>query len=251
MRPRCSPFILFPFVLIVVLVSCKKDHTVPPPPGPKIKTEWSGDDVRTYTYNSKGNVSQIVMSLYGKYDYAYTDTGIVVSFYDTTGAFKGKTIYKLDANGRAASSYNTYAASDKVNYTYTAAGQLLSSTTVRTLPGQPTRIWASSYYYTNNNLDSVTGNYNNGSTVTHSVASRYDEYYTDKVSTFGNDNFGQAFLGVSSKNPVKAARDIGADSQGNMPQTNYSYEYDAQNNITKVLHTWGNSTFPSLFYDYY
>jgi hypothetical protein len=190
------------------------------------------------------------MVLYGKYVYNYTDTGIVINYYDTTSAFKGKTVYKLGANGRAISSYSSYS-SDQSSYTYNSAGQLAISSSVRTLPGQPTRRWDYSYYYTNSNLDSEIVSYNDGFTTTVSAYAYYDEYYTDKLNTLGNDNYGQAFLGVSSKNPAKVARDIGHDSYGNYPQTNYSFEYDAKNQITKQLHTWGTSSLTPISFTYY
>ena len=252
MQSSCTQLTLFPFALVLLLASCKKDHTEPPPPPvSKVKTIAAGNDTRTYSYDSKGRVSEILLALYGKYEYAYADTGIVISFYDTTGAYKGKQVYKLGSKGLAVSTYSSFSTSDQTTYTYTPSGQLSTASTVRTLTGQPTRRWDYFYYYTNNNLDSELISYNNGSTVTNSVYAYYDQYYTDKTNTLGNANYGQAFLGASSKNPVSAARDIGSDSQGNMPQTNYSYEYDAQGNITKVLHTWGSSSFAPISYTYY
>lgn len=57
------------------------------------------------------------------------------------------------------------------------------------------------------------------------------EYNTDKVNTLGNDFFGKAHLGVSSKNPIK--REISHSSAGNLT-TDYEYEYDEECYITKV-----------------
>jgi len=253
MQSRCTQLTLLLFVLIS-LVACKKDHTPPAPPAPpvvKVKTIAAGTVLNTYFYDNKGRVARIEFDGYGKTEYIYADTGIVVSFYDTTGAFKGKEVYKLGANGLAVSSYNSNTTTDQYVYTYTSSGQLSTSSTIRTLAGPLIRRWDYSYYYTNNNLDSTLVSYTNGSSVTKSVYAYYDEYYTDKTNTTGNDNLGQAFRGASSKNPVKAARDIGMDSQGNMPQTNYSYEYDVQGNITKVLHVWGSSPFTPVIYTYY
>ncbi|HMH20174.1 MAG TPA: hypothetical protein VK563_00290 [Puia sp.] len=247
--------IALPFIFIFMIYSCKKDAhppTDPPgPPAPKVKTIIAGNDIRTYTYDSKGRVSQIVLDHYGRYDYAYTDTSVGISFYDTTQVFTGKEVYKLNTKGLATSSSNTYLTSDLNLYTYTSAGQLLTFTTIRTLSNQPAIRWDYTYFYTNNNLDSVKFSLDDGSSVTTGAKYYYDAYFTDVTNTLGNVNYGQAFLGLSSKNPVKLARDIGHDNTGDYPQTSYNYEYDTQNRITKSQEIWGTSSFTPVAYTWY
>jgi len=247
-------FLLLPCIGLLLAISCKKeDHSPTPPPVvvPKVKTVTAGNDIRNFFYDSKGRVIKIGYALYGRGEYAYTDTGIVVSFYDTLNQFQYKQVYKIGADGRALGYINPALFNDQLSYTYTSGGQLLTGTELRTLPGQPVYRWQTQYYYTNSNLDSsivtltADGSFGGGSAL------YYDSYYTDKPNTLGNDNYGQAFLGVSSKNPVKDARDIGHDNLGNYPATNYVYEYDSLNRITKSTEYEGNSGFAPIMYTYY
>jgi len=233
--------------------SCKKDnHNTPPPPPaiPKIKTEWANNDVRTYSYDDKGRVTKIVYSLYGWDEYAYTDTGVVINHYDTTNTWTYKMLYKLDSKGLAILSTSTTSTSDTSTYAYTTDGYCLTKTVTRTLTAQPLRSWAYHYFYTNNNLDSIIETYTQGAS-SNSIGTYYDSYFTDKTNTIGNDNFGQSFLGKSSKNPFNAARDIGHTNDGTYPQTNYVYEYDSLSRIIKQTEHEGNSSFTTLNFTYY
>jgi hypothetical protein len=238
-------------VVVSLFASCKKSEDAPPPPpAPRIKTVTAGTDVRTFFYDSKGRVTQIVLDQYGKQEFAYADTGVTISSYDLTGALQGKTFYKTGANGLAISATSTFSPSDKIDFSYNAAGQLLTSNVTRTLASQPTRHWDYYYYYSNSNLDSLKVTFSEGSS-SNSIMTYYDAYYTDKLNTLGNENYGQPFLGASSKNIIKVARDIGSDNQGNMPSCDYKYEYDATGRITKQMKYEGTSAFMPLSFTYY
>jgi len=251
MQLRNNPLIPL-FIGFLLMAACKKDDqkAPSPPPIPKIRTVSSGNDLRTYTYDSKGRVTRIVYSLYGRDEYAYSGSTVTRKFYDLADTVTSVMVYILDANGRATGYTSPSSTSDVITYTYNADGQLSTGNTHRTLAGEPERNWHYTYHYTNKNLDSIVITYTDGGSPTASYT-YYDEYYTDKVSTIGNDNYGLSFLGAGSRNPPKVARDIGHDSQGNYPQTTYQYEYDSLNRITQQLHYWGSSSFPPVSFTYY
>ena len=248
MRLRRNLLFLLPFISLPIVISCKKEsHQPPPPQAPKIKTVTAGKDIRNYFYDDKGRVTKIMLVLYGRNEYAYTDTGVVISYYDTTGKSTGKIVYKLNGRGEMISNTSSFSPSSQNSYQYTSAGQLLSATSILPLSGGGSNRWDYHYYYTGSNLDSIISTFNNaGGSNTY-----YDEYYTDKINTIGNDNYGQSFLGMSSKNPVKLARDIGSSGPGNYPQTSYTYEYDSLDRIVVQRHFWGTSAFTPISFTYY
>ena len=251
MQLRHNPLIPL-FIGFLLLAACKKDdQKAPSPPSiPKIRTVSSGNDLRTYTYDSKGRVTRIVYSLYGRDEYAYSGSTVTRKFYDLADTVASTMIYTLDANGRATGYTSPASTYDVITYSYNGDGQLSAYHITRTIVAEPVRNWDYAYHYTNRNLDSIVITYTDGGSPAVSYE-YYDEYYTDKISTIGNDNYGQSFLGSGSKNPVKAARDIGHDSQGNYPQTTYQYEFDSLNRITKQLHYWGTSSFAPISFTYY
>ena len=252
MQLRQSPLILLSIGLTLLVASCKKDDqkATSPPSIPKIRTVSSGNDLRTYTYDSKGRVSRIVYSLYGRDEYSYSGNTVTRKFYDLADTITSAMVYTLDANGRVAGITSSPSSNDVNAYSYNGDGQLSAYNITRTIPGDPVRIWNYVYHYTSKNLDSIVTTYTDGGGPAFSYT-YYDEYYTDKISTIGNDNYGLSFLGSGSKNPVKTARDIGHDSQGYYPQTTYQYEYDSLNRITKQLHHWGSSSFAPISFTYY
>lgn len=255
MQVHKTPCILVSIAGLLLFMACKKDNhdASSHPKVPLIRTVFamagSDSDLRTYSYDVQGRVTKIVYRLYGTGYYAYTDTGVVNTFYNLKDSLTGTTVYKLNASGRAISFYESYSPSDAFSSTFNANGQLSTTTEVRTLTGQPVRTWVTSYTYTGRNLDSSIEVYSYNGT-SNSSAMYYDEYYTDKTSTIGNDNYGQSWLGGNSANPVKAARDIGS-SGGVYPETTYQYEYDSLGRITKQMHFWGSSQFTPIYFTYY
>jgi hypothetical protein len=243
---------VLPFTVLSLMVACKKDAHQDPikPLAPRIKTVSFDNDLRTYTYDSKGRVTKIVFSLYGRDEYSYTNTAITRTHYDLADTVTSAYVYKLDAKGMAIGFTSTSTPDYIYAMSYTAAGELSTNNEIHSKAGQPDRSWDKTYYYTNNNLDSVATAYNDG-TNTSTVKDYFDEYYTDKVNTIGNDNYGQAWLGASSRNALKAARDIGSDNTGFQPQTTYQYEYDSQSRITKQLRFEGSSAFSPIIFTYY
>ncbi|HVU58422.1 MAG TPA: hypothetical protein VHD83_25350 [Puia sp.] len=258
MQSHKTPCILLSIVGVLLFIACKKDnHDATPPPVPKIpliKTVFamagSDSDLRTYSYDAQSRVTKIVYSLYGTGRYAYTDTGIVYTFYNLNDSLTSTTVYKQDAHGKAISFLESTSPSDIFTSTFNSDGQLSTSTEVRTLTGQPVRTWATTFHYTNKNLDSSIEVYTYNGT-SNASPTYYDDYYTDKISTIGNDNYGQGWLGSGSKNPVKAARDIGTSGGGVYPETTYQYEYDSVGRITKQMHFWGSSQFAPIYFTYY
>lgn len=246
--------LLFSFSFLL-FVSCNKksDKQSQPsfPSVPKIKTIQANNDLRTYTYDDKGRVIKIVYSLYGRDEYAYTDTGIVINSYDTSNAYKGTEVYKLDGQGRAIQYTESYSPEDVVTFTYNGTGEVLSKVTTRTIPGDPLRIWNTQYYYTSNNLDSIITKFTEGGIPSGSSAEYYDEYFAGITSTITNYNYGQYYLGAQTKGPIKTARDIGETGTGEYPTTTYDYEYDPQGRITVQHHHWNTSSFPDINFTYY
>ncbi|MDP4148217.1 MAG: hypothetical protein Q8927_08870 [Bacteroidota bacterium] len=253
MKP--TPVILLLFCALLTYSACKKDnHQPPPPPVPKVKTVSWLNYVYTYTYDNQGRQIRADYNAAGQKTYAtytYNDTAVISNYFDTAGKMTYQTIYKLGANGMVAAFYQAGATNDQTVIDYTPQKQLHSKTETRILPGDPNRIWSSLYYYTGANLDSIVETYNQNPPGSPATYTYYDAYYTDQINTVGNANYGQAWLGSSSANPVKLARDIGHDGTGNYPQTSYTYDYDSLGRIVKQYHMWGSSSFPAVSYTYY
>lgn len=215
-------------------MACKKDGHGPAAAGARIKSITSDGGSQTYTYDSRGRASKIIVSSYGKIEYTYTDTGIVLKSYDEHDSLWAVGFYKLDAHGRAISYTESDEPYNKFFFSYNADGQQSTFIIVDNTPGRPKDSAAFNYYYANRNLDSMVRVDKNGSVVTRTVE-YYDEYYTDKINTTGNENTGAAWLGSSSRNPLKTARDLGKDANGHYPQSTFAYEYDAQGRITREV----------------
>jgi YD repeat-containing protein len=255
MQIRKPWFLLLSCFTLLFFISCNKKSDKQSGPSypnvPKIKTESANNDLRTFSYDNMGRLTKIVYSLYGRDEYSYTDTGVVINSYDTTNTYKGKQVYKLDGLGRAIQYTESYSPEDVVTYTYNGSGEVLSKVTTRTIPGDPLRVWNTQYYYTASNLDSVITNFTEGGVPSGTSALYYDEYFTGITSTITNYNFGQYFLGVQTKGPIKTARDIGETGSGDYPTTTYDYDYDPQGRITVQHHHWNTSSFPDLSFTYY
>lgn len=236
-------------------MACKKDgHGVPAASVPRVRTltttNGSSVEVKTYSYDNKGRLVLVESSLHGKDMYFYTDTGIIRKMYNQNDTLVYAAVYTLNSRGLTTGytiKGNTY---DNYTSTYNADGQLSDFSDVQTVPGQPKDVWSYHCYYSNGNMDSIvyTDRYD---TVVRRDADYYDAYFTDVANTVGNDNFGLGWMGHSSKNPVKVARDLGLDGSGHRLQATFEYQYDSLGRITRQTRIRTGATYPTYSYTYY
>jgi len=98
MQVHKTPCILLSIAGLILFIACKKDnHDAPHHPNvPLIRTVFamagSDSDLRTYSYDVQGRVTKIVYRLYGTGYYAYTDTGIVNTFYNLKDSLDRKSV---------------------------------------------------------------------------------------------------------------------------------------------------------------
>jgi len=252
MQFRKRSFLLIPVTSLFLLAGCKKDEQkIPPPVIPKVKTLTKDNNVQTYSYDSKGRVTKVDYGPNRRDEYAYTDTSVVYNSYDAQNILQLTTNYKLNDRGFAISSTSNSPFTESTTFAYASDAQPLTNVLTRTIQNGPVIKFTTQSYYTNSILDSIVGIMTTDNLFSGSSNYYYDEYFTDKINTVGNVNLGQQWLGLSSKHPVKTARDIGHDNNWFYTQTTYTYEYDSLNRITVVHHYNGTDEYPPTSYTYY
>ena len=220
-----------PFLLLLAFAACKKNAGSSPPPAPTVNdtriASWqvTGSISENYTYDSK---NRITSAAYNGYDqntiYTYTDSTVKEQYIKTsTGAPIYTNIYKLNNKGLAVSQADTSATDYLWSYEYTSSGYLARSTQTQLSTGY---VWNDyRYYYTNDVNDSIILYRNNAWTLAY-----YYQYYTDKINSLDNLNFGLTFLGRKDRLPVKMAVRW---SPTYTDTTRYSYTFDAKQNISQ------------------
>ncbi len=228
-------------LILLFCFGCKKDDVCNPTASKHIVSEITDSGLAAqYEYEPDGRIKRMVTG---------GGTDITVEYVSN---FKSPFIYNeaidglkiLDKSGNISGLY-VFASRQ-----YEPSGPILGPTSTRTqaISYESTSILQSFEYNSNGNLTKVITknpintttdlfNWQDGNMVSSSTffGVRTYEYYTDKVNTSGNEYFGQSFLGVSSKNPIKK------EISGNLT-TDYTYEFDEECYITKVTTTTTDET---------
>lgn len=208
--------LLFVLMLLISAVGCKKeDDDKDNMPGglPKVKTytlaPTNGTPVTyTYTYNADGKLASELTDVNSGVNYAYSGNKI------TTTDLNGDTLLVYTTNTEG---YVVIGVDPANTYVYE---------------------YNDDWNMINNNGNVAT--WGDGNRLTANNGVNVYTYYTDKTNTVGNENKGQKYFGVDSKNLVKSL------AFSNFSTTNYTYEFDAQNRVTKRLSV--NSTETYTYY---
>lgn len=241
-------------IIIVTLSSCKKENNDQQPPGnlftSHIKSLTVSDTsgrvllINTYYYDLMRRLIAISDTLYSypsgttvfnyTFEY-YTSMVIVKRTNSVNNQTDEKIVYNLNSSGLATSSVMTYFinSNDSIiqvsdTYQYNSDGYIV--TRISSLPGGSPL--TASFLYSNKNIESIT----TSSTSTNSNQKEIYSYSTAHINTIGNLNCGILFLGNSSYNPMIKAMD-----STNIELANYTYKYDLNNRINRLVVN-GNSS---------
>jgi hypothetical protein len=257
-------------LLITILFSSscnkKKDTTTPSTPATaKILKEISHSttsiDTTKYFYNSSGKPVKITSSSDTSYTtIEYSSTAVTLKFFDKNNVLTTQEIFNLNSSGLATTAVVTdFTKSSKSNillrnrifskgnnstsynfsYTYDSNGYLTHE--IKSFPGATI---TDNYTISNGNTISYTEVQVAGSTTNNSSGNY--TFLTDKTNTIGMQNCGIAFLGKDNKNLESVL--VRTYSSGSNT-TNYNYEYDSKNRVTKMTETPSvNSTYTEYFY---
>ena len=226
---------LLPVLIAFALFSCKKSTTVPPvtPGVAKIKTVNynNGTSIYNYEYDAAGKITKIVEPVTGqKTEYTYQgNSKVIVKTYDAAGALTSQVTYELNSQ-RLAEAITNPVSTAIVTNEFSSNRQLVK----RLQTNANSSINETRYSYAvDGRLDSVIYQFTNSVGV---VTTRYKltyQYSITKPYSIANENQGFFFLGTQTINPYD--KEIYKNLLNLTPEveTNYSYEYDAQNRITK------------------
>ncbi len=228
--------IIFTSALILLIIGCKKSNNineVPPiltPVVAKVKNFTIGGDNVTYTYDAQGRIlTRINTASNWRYEFTYTSNTVTENYYVGTTLSTSK-LYELDTNGFIAKeTYILPAASIpyKSVYTYNANKQLsikVSSNTINTNTTTET------YFYTGSMLDSMQTTFSNNN----NLYRFWYSYYTDKINSIAYKNQGFLFWAETAMMPLKKQTSIfRTNGFFNTQVDDYTYNFDAQNRITK------------------
>ena len=254
-------WLLIPGIVAITASSCTKDENENPEPtapsaegsaiiaGTKScvlsKLIYDGGDYETLEYDSKNRPVKINYFDSGTADgYAkitYSDTEVVMEYYDDKNVKDETYTYKLGSNGYISGSSNAYTYNNG-NYTVTvnststnthnSDGYLIkeeqSSVTTSNQPGflSTTEKSSTTYTYTNGNLISAKyEGYGSTSTTTY-------EYDTDKLNNLpvSDDEVFTFLIGKKSKNLLK--KEIYASSWGS-DESSYTYTFNSDGLVSK------------------
>ena len=236
------------FVLLL-FASCKKSkNDFPAPTGPataKVKTLVMSKGIAiinaaAYEYDNSGRVSKVTYKDGNSLKYNYTSTMVTTESFTSAGISDGKSTFTLNAAGLATTYFDNADAATVTNFTYNTAKQLVSAITVNN--DEMTNQLYHKY--------DAAGNIMADSIFTGKVyTSRKIDYYTDKISTIENPNFGINFYGVANTNsPKQSSLKISTSTYThvdfNIPET------DSQGRIIKSVYTTQGSTY-TIAYTYY
>lgn len=248
-------FLSLSIIFAICFGACKKDNTVTPSPGPgngippansKVKTAVTGNSQVTYEYNQDGSISKIASNGKPWYDFQYFTDSVIQVQYLSNGSIGEKIHIIFNSDKLATEYWNENYPYIKVKYEYNPDKSMKYKKNFdHDLPSTIT-----AYTFKNGNLvkDST---YNVNGQPNYS---RTYEYYTDKISTTEQTNFGSYFwAGFSNKNPLKKITyinditgSITSGSQYEEPKT------DALHRISKITYTPSGSSSPTVTdYTYY
>lgn len=234
--------ILSAALLVLTFTACKKDKnaTAATQPVSLVKTVTSSTNAAaattsTYEYNADNTIHKIKYDDGAYCNFIYAGQTVVADCYDKNGIATVKFNYNLNSAGLLSTLTLSTSASSIYYYDFNTASQLVHAT----IKSNGMLQFESFYKYDND------GNKSTDSTISPSgTAINHYTYYTDKISTTEQRNFGQPFYGAGNKNCVKytTLTSTGGvttispygvpvlDAAGRIAQT--SYTYTGNNTIT-------------------
>lgn len=240
-------------VLAATVVSCKKENTGmnagtvnQPPAGTRIKTKSYGATLQTFDYNANGLIAKRTTAGKAFPDYTcdYNGSTIIMKRYQADGTLSENITMILNDKGLVEDYTNSLSPSTTFKYEYDQTSRMIKMT-------QYTNGSVSShttYQYTNGNLVSDS-TFSNGSSLNYT---RHYEYYSNILSTVGNENFGEVYWGKGSNNAVKKI--TFKDGAGAITGTqDYQLpELDNKSRIRKVIYQSSNAPAQTIVeYTYY
>jgi YD repeat-containing protein len=201
----------------------------------RIKTRTIDQDVRTYTYDAAGR-SLGYTSNYGNLTYEYPDATHVIE----TPSASDVMSHELNSKGLVIKSVvgaNIF----QDFYTYNGKKQL-TQLFVQDNGGNASII---TYTYVNGNLDNQQTTYDGSPSSDVSYT-----YFTDKANVLDNDVFGESFRGVGSKNLVKSST-THFEGISTTYVMDYSYVFDPQGRVIKVMRSQNGLALSDINYTYY
>ena len=237
----------------VVLTACKKEKLMLSPSDALVKSKTEGNFTETYYYDTQKRLSKIVYSSpsSASYYHEFTYQANSISEYRSeeplyaleqslpNGATRinctsNPGMLKLNEKGLY---IGTASNCQTASYQYDANGFLLAQDF-----GITDYSIKEQFSNDRKNVLTVSGkgfNYLGGDFTENTTYL----YYTDKLNSIGNKNFGKQYLGKSSENLMKAATKNGET-------TSYAYAFDAQERVIQKITTKG-STQTTTTYTYY
>ncbi|TCC98657.1 DUF4595 domain-containing protein [Pedobacter hiemivivus] len=218
---------------MLIVASCKKDKT-----DDKVadclltESTYTGEDGHTrnsiFTYNTEGKVIKVKGGEGGPNDdlevtYTYSNSKIIEV--QTQHGQSFTITYTLDGQGRIVHQTNEQGYVD--TYIYNAEGYLVE---IQGYNADATAAYNSKYSYTNGNLTSIDSG--NSYTINYIYGAELanDNFVNEEEFPF--DNVLRKFFGKTSKNLVSKL--VETSGSGNPFEETYTYEKDANGNITKV-----------------
>lgn len=231
---------------ILLVTSCKKvDEVKVTAVVPKIKTFKISNatttiNTVTYEYDNNGRITKLTHANGNTLKYAYAANMVTTESFTAAGILDGKTTVNLNADGLAIKYFNNAAPGTVTHFTYNTAKQLLTEITVN---GVETTY---QLYHTYN----ADGNRIADSIVDGQISTtKKIDYYTDKLSTIENPNYGISMYGLPNKNCIKQSM-LKVSTSTFIPTTYSIPETDAAGRITKSIAISQGVTYTSL-YTYY
>lgn len=224
-------------ILVLACSSCSKqtgtDHdpgttiTIPVKPEKSIRIKsWTGPNFNnTYTYNAQNQCVLISKDDHTKVTYEYTGNQASQNNYDKDGLLTARYVFDLNKDGLAIRQTRPGFSDLDMSITYNQDKRVLKSVYV-----QNGHTYATDYFYTNGNADSI--RFTVDGKWTNSIV---NTFYSDQINTIDLSTQGVGFHGVDNKNLLKT--ELYRNLSGQLPLTNYTYEYDAQGRVIKLIRT--------------
>ena len=232
-------------IAFLLLASCKKtrvEQHAPTVAIPKVKT-FSISNANTtlnkvaYEYDNAGKIIKLTYANGSSIKYSYAANLVNTESFTPAGIPDGKTTFNLNADGLAIKYFNNAAPATVTHFTYNTSKQLLTEITENGV--EPTYQVFHTYNANGNKIaDSIV----NGQIST----TKKIEYFTDKISSTENLNFGINIYGVAVKNcPMKSTLKVSTSS---FIITEYSLpETDDQGRVTRQTLTKQGVTYTNSF----
>lgn len=211
----------------------------PKPEIPKIKTEKSNNEEDTYIYDDKGRQIKYLASTGYRIETTYGNDHMDKMYFNTNGDLTSIFTFDLNAKGLRTKCTRTDVPGTTYYYFYNAADQVIRTETIT-----PVDTFKNFYFYSHENLDSISYTQNG----LHKYTYKYF-YYNDIPNKIGNEIFGLMYSGKGSKNLLKNWYGTGID--GSVFVTSVcSYTFDDKDRVVSQSQTTDNNS-ETYFYTYY